>query len=328
MKICIVGAGVIGLSTGLCIKNLLPAARLTIIADTFNPDTTSDVAGGVWEPHFVTYPDKQELSKWQKTTFNYIFDLSVRPNAHEYGAFMCPSLILESDKVEKPDWSDIVVGFNILSKDEIKRRTGVEYETGWTFNTLVLEGSKYLPYLTNELRKQGVNFEKRKLNSLEELTNYDVIVHCTGYGARKLVGDDNVVGYSGQVIKVDALHMKYFITSPTAYVIPRSDGLIMGGTLIEGDESRIPDEQHTKMIYEDCCKLLPQLHGCKILKVLKGIRPYRKNGVRLEKEVKIIGSKKLNIVHNYGHGGNGVTLHWGCALRAASLVKEFQQENL
>lgn len=99
----------------------------------------------------------------------------------------------------------------------------------------------------------------------------------------------------------------------------------MGGTEIEGDEGRIPDEETTKLIYEKCCKMLPQLRGCKIKQVLKGTRPYRKNGIRVEKEIKKFESKQMKIVHNYGHGGNGVTLHWGCAITAAELVKELLQ---
>lgn len=39
-------------------------------------------------------------------------------------------------------------------------------------------------------------------------------------------------------------------------------------------------------------------------RILVGIRPFRKAGIRLEKDM--IGSK--TIIHNYGHGGAGVSL--------------------
>jgi glycine/D-amino acid oxidase-like deaminating enzyme len=47
-----------------------------------------------------------------------------------------------------------------------------------------------------------------------------------------------------------------------------------------------------------------------------GLRPFRPSGFRLEAEA--WGPKRL--VHNYGHGGCGVTLSWGTAARAAELA--------
>ncbi len=44
-----------------------------------------------------------------------------------------------------------------------------------------------------------------------------------------------------------------------------------------------------------------------------GLRPSRHGGVRLELEVMKINNKSVKVVHNYGHGGSGVTISWGCA---------------
>jgi glycine/D-amino acid oxidase-like deaminating enzyme len=49
-----------------------------------------------------------------------------------------------------------------------------------------------------------------------------------------------------------------------------------------------------------------------------GVRPYRNGSYRLEAET--IGSKF--VVHNYGHGGAGITLSWGCAAKVRDLVKD------
>lgn len=55
---------------------------------------------------------------------------------------------------------------------------------------------------------------------------------------------------------------------------------------------------------------------------LIGVRPYRPGGVRLElvpEPMRGSGGEK-RIIHNYGHGGAGVTLSWGCASVVGDLV--------
>jgi D-amino-acid oxidase len=50
---------------------------------------------------------------------------------------------------------------------------------------------------------------------------------------------------------------------------------------------------------------------------IAGVRPYRNGSYRLDAETV---SGKF-IVHNYGHGGAGITLSWGCAARVRDIVK-------
>lgn len=61
---------------------------------------------------------------------------------------------------------------------------------------------------------------------------------------------------------------------------------------------------------------VPDLSDEKVIRAVCGIRPCREGGLRLEAGK--LG--KRTVVHNYGHGGCGVTLSWGCAELAAELV--------
>lgn len=48
--VAVVGAGVVGLSTAVCIAEALPFCSVTVLAEKFSPDTTSDGAAGVLFP--------------------------------------------------------------------------------------------------------------------------------------------------------------------------------------------------------------------------------------------------------------------------------------
>ena len=49
-RVAVIGAGVVGLSTAVLIQRHIPRADVTIIADKFDKDTTSDGAAGIFRP--------------------------------------------------------------------------------------------------------------------------------------------------------------------------------------------------------------------------------------------------------------------------------------
>jgi glycine/D-amino acid oxidase-like deaminating enzyme len=59
-----------------------------------------------------------------------------------------------------------------------------------------------------------------------------------------------------------------------------------------------------------------------------GVRPVRSSGIRIQKQVIGSGASRKIVVHNYGHGGAGITLSWGTAKRAVLLIEDAVREVL
>ena len=97
------------------------------------------------------------------------------------------------------------------------------------------------------------------------------------------------------------------------YVHPRSRDVVLGGTFEPGSHDPVPAESTTRAIVERCTRLVPELRGTRMLGQLVGLRPARHGGARVETE-------DGWLVHNYGHGGAGMTLSWGCADDVARLA--------
>lgn len=64
MHVVVVGAGITGLSTALCIHEryhaVLPSLDVKIYADRFTPLTNTDVAAGLWQPYLSEPSHPQE----------------------------------------------------------------------------------------------------------------------------------------------------------------------------------------------------------------------------------------------------------------------------
>jgi GNAT superfamily N-acetyltransferase len=173
----------------------------------------------------------------------------------------------------------------------------------------------YLAWLRDRLIDLGGRFEivDQDLEAIPT-DRAPVVVNCAGMGARRLVDDPSLTPVRGQVVVVrnpgldEGILVESGPDSPI-YVLPRGTDCVLGGTADEGDERLDPDPETTEAILAKCAAIEPSLSGAEVIEVKVGLRPARP-AVRVEAE-QLPGGVLL--IHDYGHGGAGFTLSWGCA---------------
>lgn len=66
VKVVVIGAGVVGMSTAVCIAEVLPFCTVKVLSEKFSPDTTSDVAAGILLPKEI--PGRKDCAKIQQAS--------------------------------------------------------------------------------------------------------------------------------------------------------------------------------------------------------------------------------------------------------------------
>lgn len=319
------------MTSALRIKQALPAATVTVVAEQLE-DTTSHCAGGLWKPYTLGDTPPELVNRWGCDTLDHYLALYQSPEAPAAGAVLTSAYQLFRQPVPDPEWAQVVPHFRHMSERErqVLDPEG-SHSHGWFYTTVITEGRLYMGWLAQQLAAAGGQRLERRVEAVEELAGHDVVVNCTGLGAKALFGDDSCYPVRGHVLRVRAPWVRHYTNSENApgeestYIIPNSETVVLGGTLGPNDWDTTPREADRRRIYERACAVLPSLRSAEIVAEWVGLRPGRPS-VRLELEEAQLksGSRKpsLPIVHNYGHGGAGLTLAWGCAGDAAQLVQQ------
>lgn len=304
----VIGAGVTGLTTAIRLAEA--GLRVRIRAARPPHETTSAAAGASWGPYLV---NDARVLLWSEQTRLALEKLSEDPTT---GVRLVRGIEASPHPVEAPSWMRGISDFEHCSTDDLPPG----YACGWRYTIPLIRMPQYLDYLVARLRAARVPIEIAPISSFHEVRDSArVLVNCTGLGARRLVPDDEVFPTRGQLVVVDNPGIDHFFQDHTenedlTYFLPHGDCVVLGGSAMPRSESLVPDPAATRAILDRCAAVEPRLRDAPVRRVLVGLRPSRSR-VRVEWGT-VDG---VPVLHNYGHGGSGVTLSWGCADEVLSL---------
>ena len=305
--ITIIGAGIIGLSTAICLQKA--GFRVEIITQAMPLQTTSAKAGAIWLP-FKVEP-LAIANAWSLMTYHFYQKEIV---AQTPGISM-QNLVFLNGNPELPDWATALPAHALTVANANDLPPGCTH--GWIAKVPFIDPTIYLQYLLNSFLQNGGTLKEKKVQSLSELKG-GMYINCTGLGAKALTGDKELYPIRGQLVKVEKVKgVGYWVDevdeNAIAYIFPRKDGIILGGTTEPHATDLTADAHTTQRILTQCKGLVPALKDATVLDAYAALRPAR-TAMRLEWDA------NLPILHHYGHGGAGFTLCWGAAQAATKLV--------
>ncbi|MFF1374724.1 FAD-dependent oxidoreductase [Streptomyces sp. NPDC058308] len=308
--VIVVGGGVVGLTTAVVCAEL--GCRVRVWSREPAERTTSAVAGALWWPYRIE--PVMAAGDWGLRSLAVYEELAARGGL---GGVRMVEGVLAGNRLDAlGPWAARVAGLRAAEPGEYAGQ-------GLWARLPLIDMPVHLAWLRERLRAAGGVLEERTVGRLAEpLAEAPVVVNCSGLGARELVRDDAVYPVRGQLVVVENPGIETWFTAAdsgareTTYFFPQPGGLLLGGTAEVGAWSTEPDPAVAAAIVARCAAVRPEIAGARVLAHRVGLRPAR-HRVRLERDGTAEGRV---LVHNYGHGGAGVTVAWGCAEEAARLA--------
>lgn len=258
--IAVIGAGVIGLTVARAL--LQRGHRITVYAEHFSPQTTSDAAGALWEPITLYDPegiDPRFLSLFQEMAERAHAAFRALVPIDRYGVRWLRFFDLADDGgamplVSPPEGRHLYPERHAVhdARDALGHAAAVRY------HTLFIDPSAFLPALMEDIDAAGGRSARRHFATPDDVLSLPerVIVNCAGVGAGPLFNDPEVVPIKGQISLLDAqpsVDYGYGLARrdrDPLYMFPRRRHIVLGGTKIKGDGSLRPSLDDFRRIVE------------------------------------------------------------------------------
>lgn len=254
-RYAVIGCGGVGLATARLLQGR--GFDVTIYARDLPPNTTSNVACAQWSPASIADPTER-TDEWMRV-FVRAARISYRLYQNFLGTYYGVRWIRNYEFSDDPPEArpegvglairDLYPETRMLGPDEhpFKFKYVKEY---WT---MFIEPPVYLNAVLRDFLLAGGKIVVRDFSSLDELLALPepVIMNCTGIGAKALFDDEELTPIKGQLtVLLPQPDVDYIMISGGLYMMPRRDGVLLGGTHEQGEWSLQPNPVEAKRVMD------------------------------------------------------------------------------
>jgi glycine/D-amino acid oxidase-like deaminating enzyme len=266
-RAAVIGCGAVGLTSARQLQRR--GFEVTIYAAAVPPNVTSNMSLAGFTPTSGLVEPDRRTPEWD-AQYRRAADIAYRQLqlmiGPIYGVSWIDNFTLSDENPspapQSPDRPSLMAG---LQPGEVLLQPGehpfpTKYAR-WS-PTIRIEPSIYLDALVRDFQLWGGRIVVRKFDSPRDLASLrePIVINCTGLGARDLFGDQELLPLKGQLaVLVPQAEVTYHTTGglrPTPpgslglHMMPRSDGIILGGTSLRDVWAMEPDEAERVRVVE------------------------------------------------------------------------------
>jgi len=248
--VAVLGAGIMGLTTARLVQEA--GFPVTLYTKALPPQTTSNIAGGQWEP-FGHFEEDQVTPEWREQ-FARAADYSWRRFqimvGDDYGVRWAPTYQQTQYGPDHPrPMQRFMPGFHFVDR----RDHPFPIDSGYVirFDTMYAETGRLLRKLEEEVLIAGGKIVIREFATPADVMALPErsVFNCTGLGAARLFGDTGLIPVRGQLaILLPQPEVRYAFNGDMGYMFPRADGILCGGSFEKGVDVAEPTPERIARI--------------------------------------------------------------------------------
>ena len=244
-RAAVLGAGVVGLTTARMLQRR--GFAVTVYAERVPPDVTSNWSLAAWTPTSGLVEFSKRTPEWSAQLVQAA-EIAYRQLQFMAGARYGISWITNyapTESAESARGENALLPRHLQSEQTLLQPGEHPFPTTYCIERpeLRIEPNIYLPALMDDVVTFGGHFVIRKFESPRDVMalSENLIVNCTGLGARALFGDEELMPLKGLLVLLPAQDEVKYSTSggvniPSSqrglfiHMMPRTDGIVLGGT--------------------------------------------------------------------------------------------------